>query len=90
MYTEFNYFWMIRHLFSKKLNIVLKNEINFQMSNNGESGGGGGQASDTQDKYPRSSSFQDNDKYVRTRSGTYIRRDSDSYVRKDSGMPDFR
>lgn len=47
-------------------------------------------ASDTHDKYQRSSSFQDNDKYVRTRSGTYIRRDSDSYVRKDSGMPDFR
>ena len=64
------------------------------MSSNGETGGGGGggggKANDTHDKYPRSSSFQDNDKYVRTRSGTYIRRDSDSYVRKDSGMPDFR
>ena len=56
-------------------------------SSNGESGGG---QTDTSDKYPRSSSFQDNDNYVRTRSGTYIRRDSDSYVRKDSGMPDFR
>ena len=55
-------------------------------SSNGESG----VCEDSSDKYPRSSSFQDSDKYVRTRSGTYIRRDSDSYVRKDSGMPDFR
>ena len=39
----------------------------------------------------RTNSFKDNDKYVRTRSGTYIRRDSDSYNRKEStGMPDFR
>jgi len=45
---------------------------------------------DTHDRYTRTNSFKDNDKYVRTRSGTYIRRDSDSYSRKDSSMPDFR
>ena len=39
----------------------------------------------------RTNSFKDNDKYMRTRSGTYVRRDSDSYNRKESaGMPDFR
>jgi len=42
------------------------------------------------DKYQRSNSFKDSDKYVRTRSGTYVRRDSDSYSRKDSSMPEFR
>ena len=39
----------------------------------------------------RTNSFKDNDKYMRTKSGTYVRRDSDSYNRKEStGMPDFR
>merc|ERR1719277_421753 len=42
------------------------------------------------DRYQRSNSFKDSDKYVRTRSGTYVRRDSDSYNRKDSSMPEFR
>ena len=54
------------------------------MAENGED------LSDTHDRYQRSSSFKDSDKYVRTRSGTYVRRDSDSYNRKDSSMPEFR
>jgi len=54
------------------------------MAENGEN------LSDTHDRYQRSSSFKDSDKYVRTRSGTFVRRDSDSYNRKDSSMPEFR
>ena len=48
--------------------------------------------SDTSDSYPRSGSFKDNDKYMRTRSGTYVRRDSaDSLNRRESNtMPEFR
>jgi len=63
-----------------------------EMSANGSSheAGAGEAPSDTHDRYTRTNSFKDNDKYVRTRSGTYIRRDSDSYSRKDSSMPDFR
>ena len=61
----------------------------FQMSTNGSSTGTEA-PSDTNDKYQRTNSFKDSDRYVRTRSGTYVRRDSDSYNRKDSCMPDFR
>jgi len=48
--------------------------------------------SDTSDRYKRSSSFKDNDKYMRTKSGTYVRRDSaDSLNRRESNtMPEFR
>jgi len=44
------------------------------------------------DRYPRSSSFKDSDKYVRTRSGTFVRRDSlnESTRRESNTMPDFR
>lgn len=44
------------------------------------------------DSHARSGSFKDNDKYVRTRSGTYMRRDSaESAHKRDSNtMPDFR
>jgi len=59
------------------------------MSTNGSSTGTEA-PSDTNDKYQRTNSFKDSDRYVRTRSGTYVRRDSDSYNRKDSCMPDFR
>ena len=62
------------------------------MSTNGSVASPGTEApSDTHDGYKRTNSFKDNDKYMRTRSGTYVRRDSDSYNRKESaGMPDFR
>ena len=61
------------------------------MSTNGSGSGGSEAAADTHDRYQRTNSFQDSDRYVRTRSGTYVRRDSDSYNRKESsGMPDFR
>jgi len=62
------------------------------MSTNGTAASPGTEApSDTHDSYKRTNSFKDNDKYMRTRSGTYVRRDSDSYNRKEStGMPDFR
>lgn len=43
------------------------------------------------DRKPRSSSFKDSDKYVRTGSGTFVRQDSDFYGRKGSeNMPEFR
>jgi len=62
------------------------------MSTNGTAASPGTEApSDTHDGYKRTNSFKDNDKYMRTKSGTYVRRDSDSYNRKEStGMPDFR
>ena len=46
----------------------------------------------SEDKKQRSGSFKDNDKYMRTRSGTYVRRDSvDTPHRTESAsMPDFR
>jgi len=47
-------------------------------------------AGDTTDKYTRSTSFKDNDQYVRKNTGTYVRRDSeDTHERKES-MPEFR
>jgi len=43
------------------------------------------------DSHPRTSSFKDSEKYVRSTSGTFVRRDSDFYGRFGSGnMPDFR
>jgi hypothetical protein len=54
---------------------------------------------DVTDKNPRSSSFKDPEKYVRSKSGTFVRMDSDSYegasggsrtTTGSTGMPDFR
>ena len=46
---------------------------------------------DESDRKPRSSSFKDSDKYVRTGSGTFVRQDSDFYGRMGSEtMPEFR
>lgn len=51
------------------------------------------------DRKPRSSSFKDSDKYVRSKSGTFVRMDSDVYEAPSAsprsgtgstGMPDFR
>lgn len=43
------------------------------------------------DATPRSSSFKDSDKYVRSKSGTFVRRDSDFHGRTGSNnMPEFR
>lgn len=43
------------------------------------------------DQTPRSSSFKDSDKYVRSKSGTFVRRDSDYHGRSGSEtMPDYR
>jgi len=50
----------------------------------------GGKAGDTTDKYTRSTSFKDNDQYVRKNTGTYVRRDSEDTQERKESMPEFR
>ena len=53
-------------------------------------GGGVGGQNDSVDK-PRTGSFKDSDKYVRSKSGTFVRKNSDAHDRSGSGtMPEFR
>jgi len=47
-------------------------------------------AGDTTDKYTRSTSFKDNDQYVRKNTGTYVRRDSEDTQERKESMPEFR
>ena len=55
--------------------------------------------SNNADIKPRSTSFKDSDKFIRTKSGTFVRQDSDTFEHGHSpsgsrtnstGMPDFR
>jgi len=50
----------------------------------------GSKAGDTTDKYTRSTSFKDNDQYVRKNTGTYVRRDSEDTQERKESMPEFR
>jgi len=57
------------------------------MAENGVAADGRG---DTSDKYQRSTSFKDNDQYVRKNTGTYVRRDSEDTQDRKESMPEFR